>query len=75
MSKIAPNVEKWGRKTAKERYGTEGAGDVNRAKNMTNPQDPVDKRGPDYSNDTPNTWLRGGPNESAEGKPNFDRSK
>jgi hypothetical protein len=36
------------------------------------PQMPEDKHMPNYNNDTPNSWLRGR-NESAEGKPNFDR--
>jgi len=29
-------------------------------------------QGLNYEPETPNNWLRGGPNQSAEGKPNFD---
>lgn len=72
---MADNAEKWGRKTARERYGAPTTGNVNSPKDMTAPQAPEDKQGPKYSNDAPNDWRRGGPNESAEGKPNFDRSK
>lgn len=38
------------------------------------PQMPEDKTGPGYQNDA-SGWVRGMPNESAEGKPGFDHSK
>lgn len=37
------------------------------------PQDPIDKHGPKYDNDTPSNWLRGMP--SACDKPGFDHTK
>lgn len=43
------------------------------------PQDPIDKRGPDYSNNATG-WVRGATgkpsmfNETAENKPGFDKS-
>jgi hypothetical protein len=38
-------------------------------------QMPEDQHAPGYDNDVPvNSWLRGG-NESAEGKPGFDKSQ
>lgn len=43
--------------------------------NLQAPQDPIDKHGPKYDNQTPSNWLRGmGPNH-AEGKPGFDHQK
>ena len=42
---------------------------------MQAPQSVNDEHGPDYDNDTPHNWIRGMPNESAEGKPGFDKKK
>ncbi len=41
-----------------------------KAPEKATPQDPEDKHGPDYDNDTPNNWLRGA-NEDATTKPGF----
>ena len=72
---MVDNAEKWGRKTARERYGkADNAGGLI-PPDQNNPQMPMDKHGPDYDNSTPSTWLRGMPNESAEGKPDFKRSQ
>ncbi len=68
---MVKDTEKWGRDTAKERYGV-AKGTLN-MKSEEAPQCPEDKRGPDYDNNTPSNWLRGMP--SAENKPNFDKSK
>ena len=62
------DTQKWGKQTAKERYGT-ATGSISQ-KPEEAPQCPEDKRGPDYDNNTPSNWLRGMP--SAEGKPSFD---
>jgi len=70
---MVDDTQKWGRKTARERYGSLPEPNM-KAKDMSEPQFPEDKRGPDWEDDTPNNWLRGGPNESAEGKPSFDKS-
>jgi hypothetical protein len=35
------------------------------------PQDPIDKRGPDYDNNHPMDWVRG-KNEDATKMPHFD---
>lgn len=74
---MAKNTEKWGRDTARERYGSvasprsgTGLGDPNNEA----PQNPEDKRGPDYDNNTPDNWLRGMGKGEAEGKPSFDKS-
>jgi hypothetical protein len=39
------------------------------------PQGREDRHASNYDNDTPSNWLRGMPNESAEGKPGFDHTK
>ena len=70
----AQETEKWGASKARERYGPLPQPNM-KAKDMSEPQFPEDKRGPDWEDDTPNNWLRGGPNESAENKPSFDRNK
>jgi hypothetical protein len=65
-------TEKWGNATAYERYGKPQQPDM-KAKDMSQPQDPQDKRGPGWQNDTPNNWLRGA-NEDGR-PPNFDKGK
>jgi hypothetical protein len=62
---------KWGHAKAIERYGK--LDQVNtRPKDMSYPQDPLDKRGPDWRDDAPNNWIRG---KGENGKPpNFDRA-
>jgi hypothetical protein len=67
MAKVQ-NQEKWGKSTAKDRYGSPTGGISGPSQEA--PQCPEDKRGPDYDNNTPSNWLRGMPN--AEGKPSFD---
>ena len=43
---------------------------------MQEPQAPMDRHGPGYSNDVPiDSWLRGGGPNGAESKPNFSRHK
>jgi hypothetical protein len=69
----AQNEGVWGRDTARERYGALKQPDTT-ATDRSQPQAPENKRGPDYTNRTPNSWLRGygtSDRESAEGKPNF----
>jgi hypothetical protein len=69
------NQETWGRGTARARYGALDYQDrpPPRPKDMTKPQDPVDKRGP--SNDvSPNSWLRGG-GKGGESYPCYDKGK
>jgi|SRR6516164_5789086 len=68
--------EKWGRAKAEERYGPlqfrDGAPPP--SDQPQKPQARENQHGPNYDNDSPNTWVRGfGKNfESAEGKVNFD---
>jgi hypothetical protein len=65
--------EKWGRDTARERYGSlkyENSPPP-QPKDLTAPQDPSNARAPGYRNDHGNDWVRGA-GESATGKPNFD---
>jgi hypothetical protein len=70
--KGTPNAEVWGRDTARQRYGNLDY--ANKApppaKDMSKPQDPIDRRGP--ANDHRNDWVRGA-NEDATTKPGFDR--
>jgi hypothetical protein len=69
---MAQNAEKWGRATAKERYGSKPLATFSPPTgDQSAPQCPEDKQGPDYDNDAPNNWVRGMPN--AEGKPGFDK--
>lgn len=74
-----PYTDKWGRKTARERYGSNSNQSLQPVdKEASYPQKLGDKnnlRGPDWQDDHANDWVRGGPNESAEGKPGFDKSK
>src|SRR5262245_63887300 len=69
---------KWGASKARERYGRLPQVDM-RPKDMSMPQfKQTDGRAADWADDHPNDWVRGfGKNgvESAEGYPNFDRSK
>src|SRR5262245_34013057 len=64
---------KWGHDKALERtkdYGGLRQVDM-RPKDMSMPQGPEYKRGPDWSDDvSENSWLRGG-GKGGEGKPNF----
>jgi len=69
------NAETWGRGTARSRYGKLDSPDI-RPKNFEGPQkmSPYGfngERGPDWADDHPNDWVRGGPNESGK-PPNFD---
>lgn len=76
---MALNTEKWGRQKARERYGKlSDTAMVPRDEDANKPQKLGDKnnlQGPGYDNDHRNDWVRGGPNESAEGKPGFDRTE
>jgi hypothetical protein len=76
----ADNEGIWGRETARSRYGPLDF--ATKApmppKDQSFPQFRQDQRGPDWQDDTASDWRRGfGKNglESAEGKPNFERSK
>jgi hypothetical protein len=54
-------AEKWGRQTARERYGALQQPDNMAAKNTSRPQFAEDKQGPGYDNEVPvDSWLRGG---------------
>jgi hypothetical protein len=69
----AQNEGVWGRDTARERYGNLQQQDT-RPADRSQPQAAEYKRGPDYTNRTPNSWLRGfgtSARESAEGKPGY----
>lgn len=74
---MAEYMDKWGRRTARERYGKSGTGDVNSPPDNSKPQklgDSANLQGPDHDNDHPNDWVRG-EGESAEGRPNFKTSQ
>jgi hypothetical protein len=65
-------MEKWGRSAALRRYGESRSPDM-KAKDMSQPQDPIDKRGPGWANDVANDWRRGA---GGDGRPpNFDKGK
>jgi hypothetical protein len=67
-------VEKWGRNTARERYGKLDTPSM-KAADGTKPQTPDAKQGAGYRNEVPtSSWLRGG-GESAEGKPYYNKIK
>jgi len=68
---MTQNVEKWGRATAKARYG--GGATFSPPADQSKPQMPEDKHGPRYDNDA-SGWVRGA-GETAENKPGFDRTK
>jgi len=70
-------TDKWGRKTARERYGAPTNQGMVPPEDRSEPQELGDKnnlRGPDWKDDHPNDWVRG-KGESAEGKPDFKRSQ
>lgn len=66
---MTQNTEKWGRAQAKSRYG-DHTYTKKTPESKSAPQDPECKHGPDYDNDA-HGWVRGMPNESAEGNPCF----
>lgn len=74
---MVENAEKWGRKTARERYGKLDDPSMKPALwDAEKPQrlgDETNLQGPKYDDDQANNWVRGGPNESAESKPSFDK--
>lgn len=70
---MTKNTSKWGTDTAKERYG--GGKTFSPPTDQSHPQSPEDKQGPDYSNDTPDNWLRGMGKGQAEGKPGFNKTR
>jgi len=70
--------EKWGREAAIKR--TQGYGPLKYRDGAPMPPDrsmpqfkATDGRGPDWADDHPNDWVRGGGANRAEGKPNFDK--
>jgi hypothetical protein len=65
-------VEKWGKNTARSRYGT--TPEFSPSPDQSAPQCPEDKQGPGYKNDTPSGWVTGA-GENATGKPGFDRGR
>jgi len=69
-------TEKWGRSTARERYGAPRSPDT-KAEDRHAPQklgDANNLQGNYYSNNVRNDWRRGG-GESAEGKPGYGKIK
>jgi hypothetical protein len=78
----AVEEQKWGRDTARERYGAlkyeSGAPPPEDRHAPQRLGDSNNLQGPNYMNRTPDNWVRGFDKsgvESAEGKPNFDKSK
>jgi hypothetical protein len=68
----AVEESKWGHDTAARRYGEPRSPNM-KAKDMSQPQDPIDKRGPGWANDVANDWRRGA---GGDGRPpNFDKGK
>lgn len=67
------NTEKWGKATAKARYGSGPPTFSPPSGKECYPQFPEDKQGPKYSNET-SGWVVGA-GGTAENKPGFDRSK
>lgn len=63
-------IDEWGRSVARARYSQPHV--LLDQKTEEAPECPPDKRGPDYSNNAPNNWLRGMGKGEAEGKPDFD---
>ena len=63
------NTEKWGRATAKERYGSIN-GRLEGTTSGQAPQDPIDKHGAKYDNDA-SGWVRGAGAKSPH--PSFDK--
>ena len=76
----AVELEKWGRNTARERYGSlkYDNSPPPAGKNLSAPQklgDVNNLQGPGYANEVPvNSWLRGG-GKGGEGYKYFDRGK
>lgn len=70
---MVDNVEKWGRKTARERYGapTQKIPSPTPAHKPQKLGDSNNLQGPEYSNDA-SGWVRA-PNEDATKKPGFDK--
>jgi len=70
----AVETEKWGRDTARERYGSlkyeDGAPPPPIANKPQRLGDPNNLQGPKYDNIHRDDWIRG-KGESAEGMPNF----
>jgi hypothetical protein len=71
MGKKPVHLEKWGRQTAKERYGEPKATDYHGHIEPQKAQAPEDKLGPGYDNDTGYVWQHC----IAEKKPSFDHGK
>jgi hypothetical protein len=66
LSKVV-NQNAWGDAKAVERGYGSGTRTFSPPKDMSQPQDPVDKQGPGYRNEVPaSSWLRGG---GESGKP------
>lgn len=65
---MAKDTSAWGKATAKARYGGAGSAGMSVSDKLQKPQDPEDKHGPGYDNDT-SGWVKG------DGKPypHFDR--
>lgn len=67
---MAHHTEKWGRQTARERYGKVKSDFGKTESNQ--PQFEIDSHGPGYDNDVANkSWLR----SNAEAKPGFDHKR
>ena len=75
---MVDNTSRWGRKTARERYGSVGDQKITpKFEDRSFPQkagDEINLQGPDFLDDHPDDWVRG-KGESAEGKPDFKRSQ
>jgi hypothetical protein len=72
----AVEEQKWGRSTARERYGALKQSDM-KPTDASRPQrlgDANNLQGPGYANKHRNDWIRGA-GESAEGKPGFGKIK
>jgi len=66
--------QKWGRDKARERVGSvkfENGAPPPDGK-LQQPQDPINKHAPGYSNDTPNDWRRAAGSD-ATSRPFFDK--
>ena len=67
--KHAKGIEKWGRDTAKERYGS-AQGPLEGTTAHQPPQDPIDKHGKTYDND-----VKGWAYDGGESRPTFDKGR
>ena len=68
------NQSAWGESKALELargYGPAGTRTYPPPKDGSMPEDPWAKRGPDWADDHPNDWVRGGGPNAAEGKPGY----